>query len=403
MKQYLDLLKAIKEKGTIKPASRAGMPGTTSLFGYQYKHNLSEGFPLLTTKKVYWKGVAVELLWILNGDTNVKYLINNNVNIWNEDAYNYYVKYRKNKGETIILSFDEFINAIKLDVYSGEHDYKFGDCGFQYGKVWRKWELKEKESIRDGEYANGEYKWRIQNKTLDQIKNLIEGLKYNPESRRHIVTALDPANYDNLALFVCHSMFQFNCRPLSDEERVSLYNTIGNKTLEPRQCLGHCIYPEGYVMLHEEDIPDPIGWELSDEHRKILDEHNTPKYYLDCQLYQRSGDSAIGIPYNLASYSLLTEILCKICNMLPGDFIHTLGDVHIYDNHQDVVNTQLERTPKELPILSFSNNFNVLVNEYNSNIITLDGLFNNLTHEDFIIENYNPHPTIKAKLSTGLI
>lgn len=372
MKQYLDLLKEIKEKGTVKPASRAGMPGTKSLFGYQYRHNLQEGFPLLTTKKVYWKGVAVELLWFLQGNTNVKYLIDNKVNIWNEDAYNYYVKYRTKQGESNILNFDEFVEAIKLDMYSGEDDYKFGDCGFQYGKVWRNWELSSKETIRDGEYPNGEFKWKIQNKTLDQIKNVIEGLKNNPEGRRHIVTALDPANDNNLALYWCHSMFQFNCRPLSLEQRISLYDNTYSK---------------------DNNYPTETQ----------LNELNIPKYYLDCQLYQRSCDIFLGGPYNLASYSLLTEIFCKICNMITGDFIHTFGDVHIYDNHNDAVNTQLERTPKELPNLKFSDNFNNLVIKYNSNEITLDQFFNSLSYNDFIIENYDPHPTIKAELSTGLI
>lgn len=383
MKQYLDLLKTIKEKGTIKPASRAGMPGTTSLFGYQYRHNLQEGFPLLTTKKVYWKGVAVELLWMIQGNTNVKYLIDNNVNIWNEDAYNYYIKrfnYEKTRlGENFAYtnpaSFEDFLENIKNNKECHSiPNYTFGDCGYQYGKVWRDWEC-----FNDYKYPEGHILGTVKvKKSLDQIKNVIEGLKNNPEGRRHIVTALDPANYDNLALFVCHSMFQFNCRPLTYEQRFN------------------------YFFTHYATFNHPHYDNDTDIHG-LLEEFNVPKYYLDCQLYQRSCDVFLGGSMNLASYSLLTHIMCEICNMMPGDFIHSFGDAHIYDDHIIAVDEQLSRLHKELPILSFSNNFKDLVMKYNSNEITLNSFFNSLTYEDFIIENYNPDPTIKATLSTGLI
>jgi thymidylate synthase len=305
---------------------------------------------------MFWKGVTIELLWFLRGDTNIKFLVDNGVNIWNEDAYNYYVKVAK-KGNTL-LSFDEFIDHVKkggnhvLHHIKGNSGYILGDCGFQYGRVWRKWqgEIKYGSAGNPDDYAS-----------VDQIKNLITALKKNPESRRHLITAIDPAHENDLALYWCHAMFQFNCRPLTDEE------------------LGE------YQVLYQ------IGTS-EDELKKI------PRYYLDCQLYQRSADVFLGVPFNIASYALLTHIIAKMCNMIPGDFIHTFGDVHIYDNHVDAVNEQLQRTPGELPKL-FINKIPFQEFEEDND---LDKLFNSLNHSDFILQNYNPQPSIKAELSTGL-
>lgn len=366
MKQYLELLKTIKEEGVYKPPAREGMPGSQSLFGYQFRHNLANGFPLLTTKKMFWKGVVVELLWFLRGDTNIKYLVDNGVNIWNEDAYNYYKKLLKsNNVEGSGYTFDEFIQVIKeqgaISILVFEEDeYKLGDCGYQYGRVWRNWMYYP--------YRVGHISWDGFGgyEKIDQIHNLIEGLKNNPESRRHIVTAIDPANDKNLALYWCHAMFQFNCRPLAFGQR--------------------------YILLEEQgatwDIP-VTDWE------SIFTKWKIPKYYLDCQLYQRSADAVLGVPFNIASYALLTHIIAKICNMVPGEFIHTFGDVHIYDNHKDAVNEQLSRIPDKLPELihmktdAFWKGFDV-------------AQFNHLEHSDFQLSGYNPQSAIKAELSTGL-
>ena len=357
MEQYLDTLKFIKEKGTYKPAARENMPGTQSLFGHQFRHDLSTGFPLLTTKKMFWKGVVTELLWFLRGDTNIKYLVDNGCNIWNEDAYQYYVKLYKNTGLPIldITPMDTFISKIKEGILSYENErvpnYVLGDCGFQYGRVWRGWE-KVINDEQPPEFDNKIY-------SIDQIKNVINSLKKNPESRRHIVTAIDPAHENDLALYWCHAMFQFNCRPLTLNDKANYLRDKG------------------------------IGADYSE---------NIPKYYLDCQLYQRSADVFLGVPFNIASYALLTHILAKICNMIPGEFIHTFGDVHIYDNHKDAVEQQLQRIPTELPTLKIKDEGNdwAAIGNLNFDLIEVLGV------DDFIIENYNPQPPIKAELSTGL-
>ena len=379
MKQYLDLLREIKEKGTHKDAARANMPGTTSLFGHQMRFDLSQGFPILTTKKVSFKNIVTELLWFLRGDTNIKYLIDNGCNIWNEDAYNYYVKiasknlgkeanniYHHNGDGTLrMYSFEEFIEVVKGENYeeakkvSSYKNYVLGDCGKQYGWLWRKW-----QGIHQDEngYTTPD--------NIDQIKELISALKSNPLGRRHIITAWNPATLEDMALNACHCFIQFNCRPLNTEERWELW--------------------------HKSPLT-PINLQkgIDDELNRICDECNIPNYYLDCQMYQRSGDAIIGVPYNISSYALLIEILAKICNMIPGDFIHSFGDVHIYDNHIDAVNEQLTRTPDVLPKLK--------INEPLDGVWDFDEMINYIQIADFKLEGYNPQPAIKAELSTGLI
>lgn len=373
MKQYLELIQTIKQEGTVKPAARENMPGTTSLFGYQFRHNLAEGFPLLTTKKLNFKHIIVELLWFLRGDTNVKYLIDNGCNIWNQDAYNYYKKIISNEElEDLVLdiliedtkeskmralTFEEFIINIKNNNLLKCKNYTLGDCGVQYGKLWR-----------DLKGVNGD---GLKTST-DQLHNLIEGLKNGPMSRRHIIDAWNPSTLNDMALNACHCLVQFNCRPLNVIERNAWSKkNIGNG------------FQRGYLT------------------EKELNECNVPKYYLDCQMYQRSADTFLGVPFNIASYALLTEILSKICNMVPGEFIHTFGDVHIYDNHKEQIEEQLKREPSKLPTLKLGSNI-----DWNSNIddvVTCANLlpkeaFNNL----FKLENYNPQARIKGKLSTGL-
>lgn len=370
MKQYLDLLRTIKEKGTYKPPAREGMPGTQSLFGYQLRHNLAEGFPLLTTKKIYWKAIVLELLWFLRGDTNIKYLVDNGVNIWNEDAYNYYLKkYKEHEyPEGRQANFEGFITSIQvgdLGKWFKGDSYKLGDCGYQYGKVWRKWGIWTEDY---GITING----KNTKGSIDQIKNVITSLRENPESRRHIVTAIDPAHDKDLALYWCHAMFQFNCRPLTYEERVNLSR-------------------KKELNLHPVQNADSISLNFL-----RLEQESIPKYYLDCQLYQRSCDVVLGVPFNIASYALLTHIIAKLCNMIPGEFIHTFGDVHIYDNHKDAVEEQLSRSPSELPTLKLPYIICEDLGYFGETLQCLD-------FTDFKLENYNPQSTIKAELSTGLL
>lgn len=365
MIQYLDLLKEVKDKGTITEPARKGLPETRSIFGYQFRHNLQYGFPLLTTKKMFWKGIVIELLWFLKGDTSIQYLLDHGVNIWNEDAYNFYLK--KYKGDGSPYTYSEFIDKIKKadTVFESLDDYKLGDCGYQYGKLWRNFNgvgghyndkgeevILKVDSDKAGIGGTRVFKQRweqfkksgklgiigdqgieILHNSVDQISRLIDGLKNNPFSRRHILTAIDPTHDNELALYPCHCMSQFNVRHINNQ------------------------------------------------------------YYLDCQLYQRSADSFLGVPFNIASYSLLTHIIAKICGYEVGDFIHSFGDLHIYENHIDAVNKQLERKPNKLPELNLSNDVNweeVLNDGFNYNYI-MEAL-----------EGYNPQPSIKAKLNTGL-
>lgn len=350
MNQYLNLLRLIQTKGTNKPAARQGMPGSRSMFGPQMSFDLSEGFPILTTKKVLWKGVVVELLWFLRGDTNIKYLVDKGVNIWNEDAYNYYLKKCKqdNREDIGIMSYEDFIQLIKDGTLNSTiPNYKVGDCGYQYGKVWRDWEGETTYTLEGKDVCGLE-------KRIDQIANLIKGLKTTPESRRHILTAVDPAHDTDLALYWCHCLAQFNCRPIKD---IREFATVDEET--------------GDAYTHAD----------------------TPRYYLDCQLYQRSCDFFLGGPYNIASYALLTHILAKICNMQVGQLIMSYGEVHIYDNHQDAVNEQLQRTPSALPRLELADNVDWT---------DIDSMLNSCLISDFVLQGYDPQPAIKAELSTGM-
>lgn len=379
MKQYRKLVETILEKGTYKEPARDGMPGSLSYFGYQFRHNLAEGFPLLTTKKLSFKNIVVELLWFLRGDTNVKYLVDNGCNIWNEDAYHYYVKKCLAEGmyaESKRYTFEEFINAIKNNVGVLKKlptDYILGDCGKQYGWLWRKWTTPTVTSDWD---FNGveEYEFdTVFDESIDQLQKLIDGLKTNPLSRRHIITAWNPATLDDMALNACHAFVQFNCRPLSSYERIIMHN-------------------ERYKNEEESEGFLPIG---------ILDERNIPKYYLDCQMYQRSADVFLGVPFNIASYSLLTHILAKLCNMIPGEFIHTFGDAHIYDNHQDQIKEQLTREEKPLPKLLISPWLDQSISEKHFEN-DLNEWIHSISPSDFGVDQYDPHPPIKGKLSTGL-
>ncbi len=263
MKQYLNLLNHVKSNG-IRKEDRTGT-GTISVFGYQMRFDLNDGFPLLTTKKVHLKSVIHELLWFLSGDTNIKYLKDNDVSIWDEWA-------------------DEN-----------------GNLGPVYGSQWRSWPL-----------SNGE--------SIDQITQLIDQIKNNPDSRRLIVSAWNVAEIENMKLPPCHAFFQF------------------------------------YVAENK----------------------------LSCQLYQRSADIFLGVPFNIASYALLTQMIAQVCDLECGDFVHTLGDAHIYLNHLDQINEQLTRTPKKLPIIE--------INPKIKNIF-------DYKYDDFKLIDYNPDPLIKAPVA----
>lgn len=263
MKAYLSLLEHIMKNGTLK-SDRTGT-GTKSVFGYQMRFDLQEGFPLLTTKKVHLKSIIHELLWFIAGDTNIKYLNDNGVTIWDEWA-------------------DEN-----------------GELGPVYGRQWRSWET-----------ADG--------RKVDQLSALIEGIKRNPDSRRHIISAWNPGEVDKMALPPCHAMFQF------------------------------------YVAEEK----------------------------LSCQLYQRSADVFLGVPFNIASYALLTMMVAQVCGLKPGEFIHTFGDAHIYTNHFEQVALQLSREPRPLPVMKI-----------NPNVSDIFGF----RYEDFQLEGYTPHPSIKAPIA----
>jgi thymidylate synthase len=263
MIQYLDLLKDILDNG-IERGDRTGT-GTLAVFGRQIRFDLSEGFPAVTTKKLHLKSVIHELLWFLNGDTNIKYLNDNGVKIWNE--------------------------------WANEN----GELGKVYGKQWRSWETK------DG-------------KTVDQITQVINSIKKNPNSRRHIVTAWNPTDLPQMALSPCHCIFQF------------------------------------FVADGK----------------------------LSCQLYQRSADTFLGVPFNIASYALLTMMVAQVCNLKVGEFVHTFGDAHLYLNHLEQARLQLTRQPKTLPTMT--------INKAVKDIFSFK-------YEDFKLLNYNPHAKIKAKIS----
>jgi len=263
MNQYLELLKHIKENGTVK-SDRTGT-GTTSCFGYQMRFDLAEGFPLLTTKKLHLRSIIHELLWFLKGDTNIKYLKDNGVRIW--------------------------------DAWADEN----GDLGPVYGYQWRSW------PNPDGSQT-------------DQIEKLINSLKNNPDSRRHIVSAWNPSFIDDMALPPCHCLFQF------------------------------------YVADGK----------------------------LSCQLYQRSADVFLGVPFNIASYAILTMMIAQVCGYEVGDFVHTFGDVHLYSNHMEQTEEQLSRDPRPLPQMKLNPEVKNLMD---------------FTFEDFTLENYDPHPHIKAAVA----
>ena len=296
MRQYLDLLRRIKAEGTVRD-DRTGT-GTRSVFGHQMRFDLSEGFPLLTTKKVFLKGVIHELLWFLAGDTNIRYLVENDVHIWDNDAYRYYGELCARHG---VPAVDRETFLASAGAESPIEGYRYGDLNHVYGYQWRSWPLP------DGG-------------TIDQIAEAVRTIRTNPDSRRILVSAWNVAEVEGMALPPCHVLFQF------------------------------------YVA----------GGRLS------------------CQLYQRSADTFLGVPFNIASYALLTQMTAQVCGLEPGEFIHTLGDAHLYLNHMDQADEQLARTPRPLPRMRLNPEVRSLFD---------------FRYEDFTLEGYDPWPAIKAPMS----
>ena len=357
MKQYLELLEKIKKEGVIKESGRKNMPNTVGLSNAVIKMDMNDGFPLLTTKKMFWKGIAHELLWFLRGDTNIKYLVDNGVNIWNQDAYRWYLKwYEHNTGELEYLgvnklnTIEEFIDTIKsgkIKKYQwsvgsqGEKTYVYGDLGKVYGHQWRN--------------QNG----------VDQVKECLVGLQTNPYSRYHIIDGWNKADFNEMALPPCHLLYQFIVRPLTLNERIKIDIERNGGQLR--------MFFDSNNSLVEE-----------------LDKLKIPRFYLDLNMYQRSCDVFLGVPFNLASMSLLLHIFAKACNMIPGVATWFGGDTHIYINHLEQIEEQLSRKPHKLPELVIDKHIETLLD------------IETLKIEDFKILNYKPHPTIKAELFTGL-
>ena len=298
MKQYLDLLDKIMRDGVVK-GDRTGT-GTRSIFGHQMRFDLEEGFPLLTTKRVFLKGVIRELLWFLAGDTNIKYLVDNGVHIWDNDAYRYYNELCVRHG-VLPVTEQAFLAAAQAGTLSPIEGYTFGDLNHVYGYQWRSWPRPDGGGI-------------------DQIRQVIDTIKRNPDSRRMIVSAWNVAEVDDMALPPCHVLFQF------------------------------------YVA----------------EGR------------LSCQLYQRSADTFLGVPFNIASYALLTMMIARECGLRAGGFVHTLGDAHLYLNHLEQAREQLSRTPRPLPRMRLNPD--------------VKSVFD-FRYDDFTLEGYDPWPAIKAPMS----
>jgi thymidylate synthase len=328
-KTYNELLEKILKEG--KNKKDRTNTGTLSLFGYQIRHNMKQGFPLLTTKKMYYKGIITELLWFLSGDTNIKYLVDNGCNIWNDNSYKNYERRWETEGKFLSppvnkFTKEEFINEIKTNWMNAR---ELGALGPIYGKQWRDW---------GGEFSSGH--WNSKTNKLgvyfggvDQIKNLIEQLKTNPDSRRLMVNAWNVGELDQMTLPPCHYGFQVYTRELTTQER------------------------------------------------NELDQQNIPKRAISLMWNQRSVDTLLGLPFNIASYGLLLEIIAKEVNMVPDELIGNLGDVHLYNNHITYAEEQvtMRDTTIESPELVFNKKNNIF--DYNV--------------EDFEFDNYKPQPNWK--------
>lgn len=357
MIQYLNLLQNILDNGVEKESGRVNMPNTIGISNGIIRMDLQDGFPLLTTKKMYWKGIVHELLWFLRGDTNISYLIENNVNIWNGDALRWYKsEYVKKRGapdmemeeflKNVNIGNEYFYNSQEVDCEHCIDHYTYGDLGKVYG-----------------------YQWRSQN-GVDQIMEIVEGLKNNPYSRYHVLNGWNKADFNEMALPPCHLLYQFIVRPLSAFERENI-----------------CAKKHG---LSDEERMEMNPNATDDEVHQLMDEDNIPRFYLDLNMYQRSVDTALGLCWNLPSMSLLLMIIAKTVNMIAGVATWIGGDTHIYLNHINAAKEQISRTPMKLPEMKIK-----------KELTSLDDILN-LSINDFELINYESYPTIKYELFTGL-
>jgi thymidylate synthase len=383
---YQALLEDILHCG-LEKKDRTGT-GTLSVFGRQIRHKMSEGFPLLTTKKISFKTIVTELLWFLRGDTNIKYLLENDCHIWAGDAYKNYRETKKIKKHYIaggdVANIKEFEELILQD---NDFAKTFGELGPIYGKQWRKWTKKKMYLSTDGSYEN------IYDETdqtvIDQISILINDLKTNPDSRRLMVSAWNVGELDQMVLPPCHYGFQLYTRELTGEERWDLLKErVG----------GH------KFQLMVDDIV-PFGGGLSEE----LQSYNIPKRAISLMWNQRSVDTFLGLPFNIASYGLLLEIIAKSVNMVSDELIGNLGDVHLYKNHIEQAKEQIDREPFKLPKLNINTEFwPTEGGECGIGLIDAKSVFEGFTNEHFCkclleddiqLYDYQSHPTIKAPLS----
>jgi thymidylate synthase len=376
--KYQALLEDILDNG-VEKGDRTGT-GTISVFGRQIRHKMSQGFPLLTTKKMAWNVMVAELLWFLRGDTNIKFLLDYDCHIWDGDAYKNYVSKIEEYTSTLnvpndisefqevmdlvgnqikssVLSKEEFIKKIKTD---NEFAKKWGDLGPIYGKQWRQWQGWMQYKKDDGSNGFGSL-W------YDQILQLVHSLKTNPDSRRLMVSAWNVAELDQMVLPPCHYGFQVYTRELSKFERSRWWGL-----------------PEGEHFLDD-----------------VLDKHNIPKRAISLMWNQRSVDTFLGLPFNIASYALLLEIIAKEVNMIPEDLIGNLGDVHLYKNHIEQAKEQIEREPYSLPTIQITER-----NWYQHEKVkeqlgpkTFRDIILSYRPDCFELIGYESHPKIKAPLS----
>jgi thymidylate synthase len=367
-KQYQSLLKDILKRG-VEKNDRTGT-GTISVFGRQIRHDMREGFPLLTTKKMPFKTIATELLWFLRGDTNIKYLVDNGCHIWDGDAYKNYAAKTSMDVDGQYTMY-EFINKIKTD---DEFAKKWGELGPIYGKQWRSW--------GDGGYSTWTdendkvmHRHRTDYPQVDQIANLINDLKTNPDSRRLMVNAWNVGELDQMVLPPCHYGFQVYTRELSQEELRSIYPKL----------------KEAYdvKLTYIRNMEYENAAKARDIEKQIIE--TLPTRAISLMWNQRSVDTFLGLPFNIASYGLLLEIIAKEVNMVPDELIGNLGDVHLYSNHVEQAKEQIRREPYQLPVLKMSSGHNLRA--------ALKGNTDEIDINDFILLWYESHPTIKAALS----
>jgi len=417
-KEYQMLLEYILGNG-VEKKDRTGT-GTKSIFGWQIRHNMSEGFPLLTTKKMHWKSIVTELLWFLRGDTNIKYLVDNDCHIWDGDAYKAFEKWKQETDAKIRREYpkidfqpleyeskEEFIDKIKND---DEFAEKWGELGPVYGRQWRSWYTRELMFRRDvvGEPQSLPEFFEVK-VPIDQIANLINDLKTNPDSRRLMVNAWNVGELDQMVLPPCHYGFQVYTRELDISERLDLaYKT--------------------YSVFEPSDFVEVT-------HQEIDKLYPVPNRAISLMWNQRSVDTFLGLPFNIASYGLLLEIIAKEVNMVPDELIGNLGDVHLYNNHIEQAKEQIgrltleerramvtqeqfdkiytagspnslshseidqfgvprsTREPFKLPKLIINDEF------WNHEHQTIDGWINGMEIGDFTLDGYQSHPAIKAPLS----